>query len=65
MLKCYGLTIKGLGIRGLGKVRGKEIHKDGDREIEVEVEREERRKVERVVLDRWRERNKYAERERE
>ena len=53
--------MKGLGIRGLGKVRGKEIHKDRDREIEMEVEREERR----VVLDRWRERNKYAERERE
>ena len=61
MLRCYGLTIKGLGIRGLGKVRGKEIHKDRDREIEMEVEREERR----VVLDRWRERNKYVERERE
>lgn len=61
MLRCYGLTIKGLGIRGLGKVRGKEIHKDRDREIEMEVVREERR----VVLDIWRERNKYAERERE
>ena len=41
MLRCYGLTIKGLGIRGLGKVRAKEIHKDRDREIRVEVEREE------------------------
>ena len=30
----------------------------------MEVEREERREVERVVLDGWRERNKYAERER-
>ena len=57
MLRCYGLTIKGLGIRGLGKVRGKEIHKDRDREIEMEVER--------VVLDRWRQRNKYVEIERE
>ena len=64
MLRCYGLTIKGLGIRALGKVRGKEIHKDRDREIEMEVEREERRVVEMVVLDRWRERNKYVERER-
>ena len=56
MLRCYGLTIKGLGLRGLGKVRGKEIHKDRDREIEMEVERQKRRVVERVVLDRWRER---------
>ena len=64
MLRCYGLTIKGLGIRGLGKVRGKEIHKDRDREINMVVEREERRVVERVELDRWRERNKYVERER-
>ena len=56
MLRCYGLTIKELRIRGLGKVRGKEIHKDRDREIEVEVER--------MVLDRCRERKKYAERER-
>ena len=61
MLRCYALTIKGLGIRGLGKVRGKEIHKDRDREIEMEVEREKRR----VVLDKWREINKYVERERE
>ena len=29
------------------------------------MEREERREVERVVLDRWRERKKYVERERE
>lgn len=34
MLSYYGLTIKGLGIRGLWKVRAKEIHKDRDREIE-------------------------------
>lgn len=50
MLRCYGLTIKGLGIRGLRKVRGKEIHKNRDREIEMEVER--------VVLERWRERER-------
>ena len=29
------------------------------------MEREERQEVERVVLDRWRDRKKYAERERE
>ena len=57
MLRCYGLTIKGLGFRGLGKVRGKEIHKDRDREIEMEVER--------VLLDRWREREISMLRERE
>ena len=36
--------------------RERERERDREREVEVEVEREERREVERVVLDRWRER---------